>query len=432
MDVRQFEEIQEARLPTLYEVLIQKTSPPVDLWTFYTYLSQFPYAINYLDFWIDLMAHTRLCKDYINIVRRSLIEESRDRAEDVQSVTTSVLMNTLMMEGEEANEDNEDKVRGNKVSRLLEEWARDNRFGGDERLFNISDTNLPNLMDEFLQSVSRNRNNDNGDGEDRIPYISCKQLMNNARHLIRMYIESDSKSERYLSNIPESMRDELIQEVIMDGKYDPLIFHDLKELVYQFLEIDCFPKFLSQVGLHNLHDEISDWRFHKIDREGNSGGGGTYNGSRTPFSNYTILSRIIFGLVWLWIGLWIGYTLIFLNYSRSLRVVTVVPFILSMYYIICGLYQVDIIYTWFGVTQRIMYSGNLPTNENAPNKDDKRDDDDIPWIFILFGGRDRLIRVRHPFIKRLLIRRGLWCTLLVVLFTACLTVIFSCVPGRRL
>lgn len=60
--MQNFEMIQRERLPTLYEVLIQRTSQPVDLWTFYTFLSQFPYAINYLDFWVDLMTHTTLQK----------------------------------------------------------------------------------------------------------------------------------------------------------------------------------------------------------------------------------------------------------------------------------------------------------------------------------------------------------------------------------
>ena len=408
-----FKEIEKERLPTLYEVLIQKTSVPVDLWTFYTYLSQYPYAINYLDFWIDLMAPTRLCKDYVSMVRQSLIDESHEN-EDIQSVTTSVLMNTLM-EGDEPRENG-----GNKVSRILEEWRRSSQPGGGGVVgeINISNGNLSHLMDEFLQAKDNNTTANT-------PYISTKQLMNNAIHLIRTYIESDTKSERYLSNIPDTLRQELICAVIKDGKYDPELFHELKDITYQFLEIDCFPKFLSQVALHNLHDEISNWRFHRGDREKNNNN--QYIGSRTPFSNYTILSRTIFGLIWLGIGFWIGYTLIFLNYSRAIRVVTVVPFALGIYYIICGLYQVDIIYTWFGVTQRIMY-GELEEFQET-NKDGS---DKIPWILSIFGGRNRLICIDHVFIKRLLLRRGMWCCLIVAILTACLTVIFSCVPGKRL
>lgn len=409
-----FKEIERERLPTLYEVLIQRTSPPVDLWTFYTYLSQYPYAINYLDFWIDLMAHTRLCKDYVLMVRQSLIEEGEGH-EDIQSVTTSVLMNTLM-EGEDSGMHTSMGEGPNKVSRILEEWRRSNGHEMD-----ISNGNLSHLMDDFLESREQTGK----------PYLSTRQLLKNAMHLVRTYIESDSKSDRYLSNIPESLRQELITDVLHEGKYDPELFHELKDIIYQFLEIDCFPKFLSQVALHNLHDEISNWRFHKIARGNNRNGNSDieyqYNGGRTPFSNYTVLSRTIFGLVWLGIGFWIGYTLIFLNYSRAIRVVTVVPFVVGMYYIVCGLYQVDIIYTWFGVTQRIMY-GEMKEREDIVLEES----DKVPWLLRILGGRHRLIKIQHAFIKRLLLRRGLWCSLLVAIATACLTVVFSCVPGKRL
>lgn len=427
----QFETIQIERLPTLYELLIQKTKIPVDLWTFYTYLSQYPYAINYLDFWIDLMAHTRLCKDYINLVRRSLLEESHlhhdennnnnEDEDDNQSVTTSVLMNTLMEDGHLKFEDNNGGInvnspRENKVSVLLEEWRRQSINDGE---LNISNQNLSHLMDEFLQQNS-NRNSNQ-------PYITTKQLLNNATHLVRTYIENDSKSERYLSNIPEMIRTTIINDVIRDKKYDPEIFNDLKDITYQFLEMDCFPKFLSCVALHNLHDEISDWRFHQISRRDKETQG-EYNGGRTPFSNYTVLSRTLFGLVWIWVGMWIGYTLIFLNYNRAIRVVTLAPFLIGFYSIICGLYQVDIIYALLGVTQKIMYGDSPDTNTS----NNKKQASDVPGILMLLGGRQRLVYIQHTFTRRLLLRRGLWCLCVVVLWTAVFTVIFSCVPGKRL
>lgn len=413
----EFKEIERERLPTLYEVLIQRTSSPVDLWTFYTYLSQFPYAINYLDFWIDLMAHTRLCRDYVNIARNSLAGINSEH-ESTQSVTTSVLMNRLMENDESENPSG--GTNGNKMSRWLEEWGRNEGL-------NISDNNLPRLMDAFIQS--RDVAGQNGG----TPYISSKQLLSNAMHLVRTYIESDKTSERYLANIPNSLRQELIVAVIQNQGYDPEIFHELKDITYQFLEIDCFPKFLSQVALHNLHDEISDWRFQKInskdDESENKRYPRGYTGSKSPFSNFTKLSRITLGFIWLWIGFWIGYTLIFLNYSRAIRVTTVVPFLVGVYYIISGLYQVDIIYSWFGVTQRIMYNDNQNDFVAEMSRDDK---ERVPWIFCLIGGRNRLIPVKHPFIKQLLARRGWWCALIVVAWTACFTIVFSCVPGKRL
>lgn len=68
---------QRARLPTLYEVLNQQTAAPLDLWSFYTYLSQYPHAIVYLDFWTDVMAYLRLCKDYVKGIRESVLDVNK-------------------------------------------------------------------------------------------------------------------------------------------------------------------------------------------------------------------------------------------------------------------------------------------------------------------------------------------------------------------
>lgn len=136
-----YEQIQRERLPTLYEVLIQVTKAPVDSWEFYTYLSQFPYAIDYLDFWIDLMAHIRLCKDYVKGVRESvefnetIASRNRDEVnieDDNESVSSSVLLDALLNEGyldfqntkrvsQFLQGDTNDSPR---VSRLVDGWKR--------------------------------------------------------------------------------------------------------------------------------------------------------------------------------------------------------------------------------------------------------------------------------------------------------------------
>jgi hypothetical protein len=39
------------RLPTLFEVLSRRTSPPVDLFSFYIYMRDQQRSVDYLDFW---------------------------------------------------------------------------------------------------------------------------------------------------------------------------------------------------------------------------------------------------------------------------------------------------------------------------------------------------------------------------------------------
>ncbi|GMM58574.1 Rax1 protein [Maudiozyma humilis] len=486
-----FERIQNERLPTLYEVLIQKTKPPLDLWSFYTYLSQFPYAINYLDFWVDLMAHIRLCKDYVKLVHESVILEhhasvvnnekteghhngdtevdndlnqhsSTNSESDNVSVTTSVLLNALLedgkidlentqgmanfLQGEQAGNNNTTNYSP-KIAELIDGWKRHSNVPHDA--LNIENPNLAVLMDEILKKHPEGL---------PLPHISTDDLLSNAVRICDMYLLSPIESEHYLSNIPEDIRQKIVNQVKVHQSYIPDVFDELKTLTYQFLETDCFPKFLSRIALHNIHDEISDWRFrqdveeapvagtshvpHRTNRNKNISSI-RYQGTRSPFSNYTSLSRTIFGLLWLGIGFWIGYTLIFLKYSRAIRVTTVVPFAIGSYMIVCGLYQVDILYSWFGVTQRLMYrdndSDNTGSDRNLTNGDKTAEkqrtgnsETNVSFIFALLGGRNRLIKVEHPFTRALLFKRGLWCCMLAIISTACFTIIFSCVPGYRI
>lgn len=61
------------RLPTLGEVLARKTQSPVDLWLFYLFMKDHEHAIDYLDFWLDVMDHLTLCKHYVRGLRESII-----------------------------------------------------------------------------------------------------------------------------------------------------------------------------------------------------------------------------------------------------------------------------------------------------------------------------------------------------------------------
>ncbi|CAI6789616.1 BFH_HP2_G0051260.mRNA.1.CDS.1 [Saccharomyces cerevisiae] len=424
--MQNFEMIQRERLPTLYEVLIQRTSQPVDLWTFYTFLSQFPYAINYLDFWVDLMTHTRLCKNYIELVRKSLINFPQEQQQNGSTSTATFdLLNALIEEGH-LDPEAPDKLLENsgpdvpfspKLNELLGDWKHQSGIGQEA----LRNEDVALIVDEIMKRRSQ---------QDGKPQITTKQLLHSAVGLCNTYLVSPEQSERYLSNIPMETRNRIIESVQIERKYDIEIFDDLKNLTYQFLEMDCFPKFLSRVALHNIHDEISDWRFHSVgvtNEKSNRSRGQTHI-SRSPFSNHTSISRIGFGLLWLGIGFWIGYVLIFLAYSRAIRVVTVVPFTLGCYCIVCGIYQVDIVYSWFGVTQRLLHRHKNAGNDEG---DASSGTDHVPMILAVFGGRRRLTRIEHPFTRQLLRKRGLWCLLLVVGATAAFTVIFSCVPGRR-
>ncbi|CCH60592.1 hypothetical protein TBLA_0D00840 [Henningerozyma blattae CBS 6284] len=572
-----YKQIQHERLPTLYEVLIQKSSAPADLWSFYTYLSQFPYAINYLEFWIDLMNHNRLCRHLINEIKNSLIQNNKNNPhlneEDLQkiidkysnndilppsmplpqavstppadfdtidevereslsnmpipeqdedidndndSITSSILLNVLMNEGY-LNPDDHYRMskffQGNiggsndyRMSQLMQNWQRhnDNSNSNNTRQTNTGETNnagnnsnsnsytnntterFAAMVDELLQNnripmpspilpntqenIQEQEDQANASSSSFLNGLTTRDLIKNARNICNLYLISPEKSKKYLINIPETIKFDIIKKIKFENRFDPLIFDDLQNLTYNFLEVDCFPKFLSKIALHNIHDQISDWRFHSSfkltsqNRKSNRGLSENDNSSstdneknyqsdnddndsmiynidnhisRSPFSNYTIISRLFVGFIWLGIGFWIGYTLIFLNYSRGIRVTTLPPFLFGCYYIICGLYQLDIFYSLFGVTQDLMFQPKrnlLHANkkiDKTTKKNLKHLKRGIPFFFNLFGGKKRLIKIDHPYIRNLLFKRGIWCAILVALSTAGLTVIFSVVPGWR-
>lgn len=555
-----YEEIQHQRLPNLYEVLIQKSSAPADLWSFYTFLSQFPYAINYLEFWIDLMNHLRLCRNLINDVRSSILKNNNnndnfklnyediinrfsslnnnnnnilpndnnmvehasniiennsnntiietndvnnnhndedeievDKNTDDESITSSILLNVLLNEGYLNPHDParmskflqcDISSNDHRLSKLLQNWQKhnssshensDNTNVSSQQFSNNTAQRFATMVDEMLQNTNKHNSTHNNvvvddesndaessssihnekDNIDKTNFITTKKLIKNANDIIDMYLISPNDSPKYLINIPNSIKLDVINKIKIDERFDPDVFLELQNIAYNFLENDCFPKFLKSIALHNIHDQISDWRFHAFKNSTfnpNKDNSNNYNRqlgedeydtmqlidisnhiSSSPFSNYTVLSRIFLGLLFLGIGFWIGYTLIFINYSRGIRVTTLPPFLIGCYYSICGIYRVDILYSIFGLTQDLMFQHKL--NNKLIDKETRHNlkklKKNIPSIFKILGGKKRLIKIEHPYIKRLLLKRGLWCATLVGISTAGLTVIFSVVPSWR-
>lgn len=64
------------RLPTLGEILSNKTKSPVDLYTFYLFMKEIENKVDYLDFWFDLINHLNLCKYYVKGLRDSILRQS--------------------------------------------------------------------------------------------------------------------------------------------------------------------------------------------------------------------------------------------------------------------------------------------------------------------------------------------------------------------
>jgi len=112
------------------------------------------------------------------------------------------------------------------------------------------------------------------------------------------------------------------------------------------------------------------------------------------------LVRLILGLIILWIGLAAAFSLIFLDITpKSKRFFLFIPFSLAVLFLVSHQYELDPILVFFGQSETTPF---------------------------------RTLTIREPYVKKLLLGRAIWVTVLVTVFTTALTLIFWAVPGHRL
>jgi len=147
------------------------------------------------------------------------------------------------------------------------------------------------------------------------------------------------------------------------------MFHAQKEYCFRAMEQDAFPRFLRSKAFGNL----------------------------TPLS---ALVRLIAGLIVLWIGLAAGFSLIFLDVQpKSKRFFLLIPFMVAILLLISHQYELDPILVF------------LRQSESTPF---------------------RTLTIREPYVKKLLLGRAIWVTIVVAVLSTSLTLLFWGVPGHRL
>jgi ABC-type glycerol-3-phosphate transport system permease component len=149
----------------------------------------------------------------------------------------------------------------------------------------------------------------------------------------------------------------------------PDMFHAQKEYCFRAMEQDAFPRFLRSKAFGNL----------------------------TPMS---ALVRLVAGLICLWIGLATAFSLIFLDVKpKSVRFYLFLPFTFALLFIISHQYELDPILVFLGQSETTPF---------------------------------RTLRIREPYVRKLLIGRAVWVSILVAFGVAALTLLFWAVPGHRL
>lgn len=441
--------IQLNRLPTLGEILANKTKSPVSLYNFYSYMRDIENNSDYIDFWFDLVNHLNLCKHYIKGLRDSIARQSShhdSRASgsifvrgNTTSVTSSMLLDLILDDNLLLENDSNrlsQFLRGDlelnpRLSDLINQYDRqqfsDTRVKRSSTANNssISLGNRPasaindrpkrvSSADQLLEDDSFVENQLDLDKEDdyvftQPRYVSLDQdppskskrvsslnpdtvekllktanesahssfitrdkLKDSTKNLLLKYFVEDSEKNL---NLPEATNSEIIKAIEVEGRDDPDLFNNVKVYVFNRLENYYLPNFLNMVAIRNIN----------------------------RINSNVLLSgmRIILGFFLIFIGFWMGYIFIFLNFKKSHRLYIIIPFVIGSYCLISSIYLIDPILVLLGYSQSL--------------------------------SRDRyFIKIEEKFIRKLLIKRSMWVSVFILIWAAVFVIIFSLVPGHRL
>ncbi|KIY69419.1 hypothetical protein CYLTODRAFT_393741 [Cylindrobasidium torrendii FP15055 ss-10] len=383
------------RLPSFTEVLSRRTRPPVDLFMFYLFLQREGLE-DMLDFWLDVQQHENLCRAYFKDVRKSgrTIKEDWPQYWDYARRRGSIYGTVVGM--------NADAKRSTASTHELGAYTEEKHGArspspgrptpvmSDHTRVNSASPNEPYQRSTTPFSLSgRTPTLFNLKRASRAPTIiprsaaiTRQDLVASAERIYFRYLSpanTVNATENHEIYLPPSLRIHSFPlssttEAKSSTEHNlmaqiPDIFHAQKEYVFRAMEQDAFPRFLRAKAFGNL----------------------------TPVS---ALVRLILGLIVLWIGLAVGFSLIFLDVQpKSKRFFLFLPYTVAITLLISHQYELDPLLVFFGQSETTPF---------------------------------RTLTIREPYVKKLLVGRAIWVTLLIAAFTTALSMLFWAVPGHRL
>lgn len=438
------------RLPTLGEILSNKTKSPVNLYTFYLYMQYVENNVDLLDFWLDLIAHLNLCKHYVRGLRESIVRSSNynsgvpNMAQDHsprnlapispqrdsfpltegskhKSVSLSMLLDLII--NDHILEDNDSNrlskfLRGEinlndvdpKIKELIHKYQDDNNvdppspivdnalYGGfpEKRVSSNSkllDDSFDNHNDTSFghpeQPILGNFQNHQGKTYNALRRSSINPSL--LEKIIRDSNASASSSFITRSNLRESSHNLLLKYFVEDSEKNLNLPTKLNNYIINAIEVEGRDD-------PDVFNAVKRYAFNVIE---NHYLPNFLNFVAIKNVNRSINARIIVGFFFIFASFWIAFTLIFLDLPKRYRAVIVISFIIGFYCLVTSIYRLDPILALAGVSESF-----------------------IP--------KQTFIKVSDRFIYRLLLKRSLWVLALILLFTAILTIVFCLVPGRRL
>ncbi|KAK1229118.1 Bud site selection protein, Revert to axial protein 1 [Marasmius sp. AFHP31] len=386
------------RLPSFTEVLSRRTRPPVDLFMFYLFLQR-EGAEDILDFWLDVQQHENLCRAYFKDVRKSgrTIKEDWPQYWDYARRRGSIYGTVVGLHPQDALATKRSTAS---TGDMLSEQDKRNLASAEEKGRPTSPRTVEGhtspSTDPFARSTTpfslsgRTPTLFNMRRASRAPTVIPRSsaitrldLIASAERIYYRYLspagQTVNSQENHEIYLPPSLR---IHSFPLSSSTEPKtqtelailaqipdMFHAQKEYCFRAMEQDAFPRFLRAKAFGNL----------------------------TPVS---ALVRLILGLIILWIGLAVAFALIFLDVQpKSKRFFLFLPFTFAILFLISHQYELDPILVFFGQSETTPF---------------------------------RTLTIKEPYVKKLLLGRAIWVSVLVAAFVTGLTLLFWAVPGHRL
>ena len=269
-------------------------------------------AEDILDFWLDVQQHENLCRAYFKDVRKSgrTIREDWPEYWDYARRRGSIYGTVVGL-----NPNSAAKRSTTSTNELLSDHDRQNLSGADEKAVRSPSPHSPHTAMSPATAVDPPRSTTpfslsgrtptlfNARRASRAPTIiprtsaiSRQDLIASAERIYFRYLSpaanTPGSSENHEIYLPPSLR---IHSFPLSSTHEPKstsemsimaqipdMFHAQKEYVFRAMEQDAFPRFLRAKAFGNL----------------------------TPVS---ALVRLVIGLIILWVGLSVGFSLIFLD-----------------------------------------------------------------------------------------------------------------------
>lgn len=369
-------------------------------------------AEDILDFWLDVQQHENLCRAYFKDVRKSgrSIKEDWPQYWDYARRRGSIYGTVVGMSAQANGTKRSTASTGELLdAREKFEQGRSNSPRVDPRIQSTSPrtavgseepTVPPRSSTPFSLTGRYKRASRAPTVIPRSSAISRQDLIASAERIYYRYLSPPAvgAEESHEIYLPPSLR---IHAFPLSSQGDhsesdqaammaqvPDFFHAQKEYCFRAMEQDAFPRFLRSKAFGNL----------------------------TPVS---ALVRLVLGLIILWIALATAFSLIFLDVKPkskrffvsflpspspitqliNLFLQLFLPFAFAFLFLISHQYELDPILVFLGQSETTPF---------------------------------RTLTIREPYVKKLLLGRAIWVTILVTMCVTALTLIFWAVPGHRL